>query len=194
MSLLAWRKRSALALLTVMALAASAVADDESENSSPAKIEPQAIKVVALKHRGPEEMRILLNQFTPFNSSEGAPQATPLRVVVDARTQTLLLRGTDAQLKRADRLVKALDVAVDKLSKGEIEGLMLLPLKHAKPAEIMAVVQQLGITTIRTLKIGETSVFAFPTKEENIKELCELVEILDKEGAVPSVAATESDN
>ena len=177
-----------LVLLALLVLPSPQIAADEEESAPVVKAEPLHIKVVTLKHRTPDELRSLLSQMVAAEAG-GSPNVT-LRAAVDPRTKTLFLRGTEAALKKADLLIKAIDVPGDRLAKLEVEGLLLFPLKHAKPGEVSTVLSQLGVANVRAMQLGETSVLVLAAKDDSAKQLGEVIDAVDRESATPPVAVT----
>ena len=71
-------------------------------------------------------------------------QVRMVRLAQDERGKTLFARGTAEELAQIDELVKALDVAPDKLSKCEVAGLYLIPLQRAEARSVASLLTQLG--------------------------------------------------
>lgn len=189
------RSRIALAWIVALSLTTTAArADDDEAPATPVKLEPLHLKIFALKHRNPEEIKVLLSQIP---TTEPVAPANALRVGSEPQKKSLFLRGSEKDIKRAETLLKAIDVPDEKIVKGDIEGLMLLPLKHAKPSVVSSVLSQLGVTGVRTLQLGKVSAFVFLSKDDNTKQFCEVVEALEelaKNAPVADPAVTASDD
>ncbi len=69
------------------------------------------------------------------------------------------LRGTAEELAQIDELVKALDVAPDKLSKCEVAGLYLIPLQRTEARSVASLLTQLGFRA-GVLQLGKRHAIA----------------------------------
>lgn len=156
------------------------------------KEEPRELRIVELEHRRPQEIIQLLNlRNTAQRNQNPAQGAGPTATFFRGRPQNLaiasqenrgllFLRGTAEDLKDAEKLVKAFDVADEKLEPQKIGDLRVIPIRHGQAAQIQQVLGQLQIPS-QMLPLGKTAVIVLAPGDDDttLKQADEVIKKLD---------------
>jgi hypothetical protein len=106
--------------------------------------------------------------------------ATGWRVAVDARTGSLVARGTEEELRAISEIIAALDTPEDK-SSAKLKNFRTFRLKHSGAAQMASILQELEVkVTVSVLEKG--NMLAVSGSEAALKEVGELIDALDVEG------------
>lgn len=101
------------------------------------------------------------------------------RLAVDPRTRSVIIRGTDKDLRMAQDLIEALDGA-DGAGAVKLKNVRIFRLKHASADEVQGILQTLDIkATVAAAPKGRLLVVAGP--EGVLKEVADVIEALDVE-------------
>lgn len=122
------------------------------------------VRAFKLSHWSPRDFRAVVllavkaRDSTATDDAAGPDEAFPddthrarpaaervLRTAIDMRRRLLLVRADAEQLALVERLATALDVPADALPEGEIEGLLAVRLRHARPQDVVNILRQLGL-------------------------------------------------
>src|SRR5262249_34965862 len=102
------------------------------------------------------------------------------RIAVDPRTNSLVARGTEDDLRAISEIITALDTPEDKAS-AKLKNFRTFRLKHSGAAEMASILQELDLkVTVSVLQKGNMLAVSGP--EAALKEVGELIEALDVEG------------
>jgi hypothetical protein len=161
------------------------------------------VKSFALRHCEPAELRQALGQLLQLTATPGAgiaPTAmrtgTPymgglqgarpgLSYVVDDRTRTLFVRGTQNEIDKVTGLVDVLDSEPGKTPPAQ-GGLHVIKLQHAKVDEVMQILNGLQLSN-QVVALPKSNLLIVPDSLPSVKEIDRVIETLD----VPSAAAKE---
>lgn len=161
-----------------------------------AKKAPRHIKVFKLTHAQPEDVSPVLEELgylgefgnesgslSKFNERGRPLRPATLRVGVDDRTRSLVVRGTDTDLQIAADLVAVIDLPADKLVP-KVKTLRAFRLKHAKANDLVVTLRDLELEAkIVAHEKGNTLVASGP--EDALKDIEEVVVALDVEAKEP---------
>jgi uncharacterized protein (UPF0335 family) len=112
---------------------------------------------------------------------------TSWRIAVDARTNSLIVRGTDDDLRTIADMITALDLP-DGQATTKLKNFRTFRLKHADAGQVAAIVQELDIKATVSV-IGSANMVAVSGSEAALKEVGDLIEALDVEGKAGKVTA-----
>jgi type II secretory pathway component GspD/PulD (secretin) len=110
----------------------------------------------------------------------GPGQGTTWRLAADPRTNCLIVRGTDQDLRTAADLIALLDVAADKPVSG-IKNHRAFRLRYANANEVAQVVEQLGIGAL-IVPAPKAGMVIASGPESALKEIAEVIEAVDVQG------------
>jgi type II secretory pathway component GspD/PulD (secretin) len=102
------------------------------------------------------------------------------RLSADPRTNCLIVRGTDQDLRTAADLIALLDVAADKPVLG-IKNHRAFRLRYADANEVAQVVEQLGIGAL-IVPAPKAGMVIASGPESALKEIAEVIEAVDVQG------------
>ena len=108
----------------------------------------------------------------------GAMRGWNVRIVADARTRSLIMRGSEEAVERAAKLIAAFDVPPGEEPDPEIEGMRAFRVRHVEPNHVIGVLQQLGIQA-PALVVPETKVLLVPEWFPEIDSVGEVIKALD---------------
>ncbi len=86
-----------------------------------------------------KELEGMLVMLAPLQTDKAAPPPAPTKILVDARTNTLIIAGSEATFRRVQGLVERIDVAVETENGGTMH---IYPLKAAIAEEVAKVVNE----------------------------------------------------
>ena len=102
----------------------------------------------------------------------------------------LFVRGPAGQIKEIEKLVKAFDVASDKLKKQSFGTVHLLPLRGESAGQVQSILSQLGMQT-QAVQLGQAQVVVVAdSDEEELQQIEEVIESLDAAESDASTTAT----
>jgi hypothetical protein len=110
----------------------------------------------------------------------GAPPQT-FRLAVDERTRCLIVRGSTQDLQTATSLVAMLDQPDDK-PLPRVENFRAFKLKHADANEVTAILHALDVKAL-IAPAPKARVLIVSGPESSMKEIAEIIEAVDVEGA-----------
>jgi beta-lactamase regulating signal transducer with metallopeptidase domain len=115
-----------------------------------------------------------------IGGAAGFPRtAANWRLAVDARTNSLIVRGTEEDLRTIADIIAALDLPEGK-STAKLKNFRTFRLKHANAQEVAGIVQELDVkVTVAALEQG--NLLAASGSESALKEVADLIEALDVE-------------
>jgi len=102
--------------------------------------------------------------------------------VVDERTRTLVVRGQDAEIEKIAGLIEVLEAEPGK-SPSTNNALHVVRLKHAKVDEAVQALNGLHLNH-QVVALPKSNLLIVPATSANVKEIDEVIEALDIEGAV----------
>jgi vacuolar-type H+-ATPase subunit I/STV1 len=174
------------------------------------------LKVFKLQHSKPSELAQLFaarhTAFSAFGGAGSAPGAPglaahdveatasaaanrekpmadqPVNTAHDDEKRVLFVRGSEDQIKRIEKLVKAFDVPAAKLEKQKWDDLHLIPIRGADAGNIQSILSQLGLST-HAVQLGETSVIVL--QESDDEEADQILEILSELESAEDRATTK---
>ena len=117
---------------------------------------------------------------SPFGSGLGEAPATPWRLAVDERTNSLIVRGTEEDLRHIGDVVAALDVPENKTAT-KLKNLRTFKLKNANVINVGQIVQQLGLN-VNVSILEKSQMLVVHGSEAALKEVADLIAELDVEG------------
>jgi beta-lactamase regulating signal transducer with metallopeptidase domain len=114
----------------------------------------------------------------------GALQGASWRIAVDERTNSLIIRGSEADLRTIGDIVAALDVGDAPTSTNppkRLKNLRTFKLKHADVNQVSQIVQDLELN-VRVSILPSAEMLIVTGGESALKEVADLIEELDVEG------------
>jgi hypothetical protein len=105
---------------------------------------------------------------------------TSWRIAVDERTNSLIVRGNESDLRTIGDIVAALDVG-DSKSATKLKNLRTFKLKHADVNQVSQIVQDLELN-VRVSILPSSEMLVISGGESALKEVADLIEELDVEG------------
>lgn len=171
-------------------------ADEESTSQDP--VLWRRVRAFRLVHASPRDLRSLV--LLAAGADRGAAQhgesleddetvlgnggrARPageqvLRMAVDVRRRLLLVRADEEQLARVERLISAFDVPAAELPEGEVEGLLAVRLRHARPLDVVNVLRELDLHDA-SLLLHESSLLVVRVRRGARQQAGEAIRALD---------------
>ena len=154
------------------------------------KVERLRTKVIRLVCTDPKEVQQVMERLLEFIPSEpvvapqpmlisqpgGAP-AGNFGISADARTRSIIVRGTEKHLQMAADLVAVLDQPTGK-DPMEVKSLRAVSLKHAKPQELVEVIEQLALDC-RVVSLPAVKMLIFTGSDQVMEDLAEVIAELD---------------
>jgi type II secretory pathway component GspD/PulD (secretin) len=110
----------------------------------------------------------------------GALQGASWRIAVDERTNSLIVRGNESDLRTIGEIVAALDVGDGKAAT-KLKNLRTFKLKHADVSQVSQIVQDLELN-VRVSVLPSSEMLVIAGGESALKEVADLIEELDVEG------------
>jgi beta-lactamase regulating signal transducer with metallopeptidase domain len=117
---------------------------------------------------------------TPAGMGGMGRPATSWRLAVDERTNSLVVRGTDDDLRTIGDIIAALDVPESKTAT-KLKNLRTFKLKHADVNQVGQIVQELALD-VKASVLPTGNVLAVHGSEAALKDVADLIEELDVEG------------
>jgi beta-lactamase regulating signal transducer with metallopeptidase domain len=111
----------------------------------------------------------------------GAAQGAAWRIAVDERTNSLIVRGSEADLRTIGEIVAAVDVTDTKSSATKLKNLRTFKLKHAGVQIVSQIVQDLELN-VRVSVLPSAEMLVVSGGESALKEVADLIAELDVEG------------
>ncbi len=136
--------------LATLILSAAALAQAPVDPNAPDKKPEPMLKVYALKNITAQEIIVANGLRLPPPGN----QLRSVRLAQNDRGKTLFVRGSAEEVAQIDELIKFLDVAPDKLVKGDAAGLYLIPLAHVEARTLLNLLTQLGLRA-GVLQVGK---------------------------------------
>jgi type II secretory pathway component GspD/PulD (secretin) len=118
-----------------------------------------------------------------FGGGMGGGMARPntsWRIAVDERTNSLIVRGNESDLRTIGEIVAALDVGDNKAAT-KLKNLRTFKLKHADVNQVSQIVQDLELN-VRVSILPSSEMLVISGGESALKEVADLIEDLDVEG------------
>jgi len=118
-----------------------------------------------------------------FAGGSGGVMARPntsWRIAVDERTNTLVVRGSESDLRTIGEIVAAIDVADNKTAT-KLKNLRTFKLKHADVNQVSQIVQDLELS-VRVSILPSSEMLVITGGENALKEVADLIDELDVEG------------
>ena len=109
-----------------------------------------------------------------------AVKGSTLRMAVDERTNSLVVRGSDAELRNVADIIAAVDVTDNKTAT-KLKNLRTFKLKHANVDQVAQIVQELDLN-VKVSVLPSAEMLVVTGTEAALKEAGELIEELDVEG------------
>jgi type II secretory pathway component GspD/PulD (secretin) len=158
------------------------------------------VKSFRLKHCEPLELRQALSQLlqaasggvstavtaggastvTRAGGLMGGGYAAGPYWVVDERTRTLLVRGSDAEIEKIGSLIEVLDLEPGK-TPPENTALHVVRLQHAKVDEALQALNGLHLS-MQVLALPKSNLIIVPASSPSVKEIDAVIETLDVPG------------
>jgi hypothetical protein len=101
----------------------------------------------------------------------------PVNTAHDDEKRLLLVRGSDDQIKRVEKLVKSFDMPAAKLEKQKWGDLHLIPIRSGRADNIQSILSQLGLST-HAIQLGDASVIVLQESDDD--EADQILEILSE--------------
>jgi len=163
-----------------------------------AKPEKPKLKIFELKQIKPSELAQLLSYdrahlgatataaaahthegVTAVDVSRVAVVPTNLNLAFDDEKNLLLVRGSSSQVRRIEKLVKALDAEKGKLQEQSIDDLHILPLQHSDANQVQSLLSQLGMDA-HAVQLGKAGAIVIREQDEDeVKQIQEVISKLD---------------
>lgn len=117
------------------------------------------------------------------HGSVGTPgsddQQPRLVTAINAEKKILFVRGSEDQLQKVDELVKALDVANDKLEPSEYGDARLVPVKSSNAPQVQTALAQLELQG-QLLNLGDMSLVVIQSNGQDSQEVEQAQQVIQK--------------
>jgi hypothetical protein len=111
----------------------------------------------------------------------GAGPGTTWRIAVDERTNSIIVRGSEADLRTIGDIVSAVDVTDTKSGATKLKNLRTFKLKHADVQTVSQIVQDLEVN-VKVSILPSAEMLVVSGGEAALKEVSDLITELDVEG------------
>lgn len=142
---------------------------------------PVEVRTFDLSRAQPDTVRQAVtscwNQYMQLRGQPASPMAP--RLAIDPRTQTLFARGTEKELEAIGELIGLLDAAPGKAS-SENKNLQVIHLKHAKPNEVLQILNGLGLQN-QVMVLPGSNTLLLPRQAQSMDEVQAVIEKVDVE-------------
>jgi hypothetical protein len=142
---------------------------------------------------GPEDGRVTVG----FRGTEPGTLASNLSIAISEEPNLLFVRGSDADIKAVEQLIKALDVPQEQVKKQTIGHIHVLPVKGEHAGQIDSVLAQLQLDA-HAVQLGDRHLIVVAADESeeaatNLQQVEEVVSRLGQEQAQPRDESERSD-
>jgi hypothetical protein len=187
----------------------TATTEVEEAKAEPKKV-PRKLKVFELKNCQPSQFVQLLTLPSQQQvvgggiTSDGrgativaqyrAYQALPenVNVAVNDEKRLLFVRAPAERIKEVEKLVKAFDVAGDKLKKQTFGKIHLIPLRGSTADQVHSILSELGMQT-QAVQLGEASIVVVSDSgEEELEQIEEVIAQLESAESEAKTTETEA--